>query len=120
MLLQSSLLAVAVLAGLSTLILLLSRFEKPCSGNYRTRDEIARLLSEAEMPELAESSGLHALAGAFCCVAAGAHSKTVAEQQQIAATLYDLCTSHFEHVRMDEAVKVMVEGIIATAQKTKK
>ena len=118
MLLVSCSLAVAVLAALSTLILLLSRFEKPCSGNYRPRAVILRDISEAEMP--VDSDGLHTLAAAFCCVAAGAHSKDPANQEQLAAILYELCCTGFEGVRVDPAVKAFVEGMKLSAKKANK
>lgn len=115
MLPQLSLLAAVALAGLSTLILLWSRYEKPCSGCYRPRKETIRDAKEAVMPDNAD--GLHLIAAAFCCVAAGAHSKDPANQEQLAAHLYDLCLTGFEGVKVDPAIKAFVDGMMLKAKK---
>ena len=121
MLLPSCLIALVVLAALSAFILLKSKYGKSCSGNYQPRKLTGRYTPEANMPELVddlvESDGLHILASAFCCVAAGAHSKDPAHQEQIAATFYDLCCTGFEGVKVDPAVKLFVDGLLDKAKK---
>ena len=105
-----------VSAGLSALILLSWKYGKPCSGNYQPRTRFGASLLEAVMPELEDANGLHVLASAFCLLAAGAHSKDAGHQEQIGAAFYELCCSGFGDVRMDPAVKVMVEGIVAATK----
>ena len=119
MLLQSCLIAVAVLAGLSTLILLRSKYEKPCSGNYRPRDETRPddSILEAVMPEIEDADGLHVLAAAFCCVAAATHGTNPAHQEQLASAFYDLCCTGFKGVKLDPAVKAFVDGMMLKAKK---
>jgi hypothetical protein len=119
MLLLSCAVAVIASVALSTFVLLKSRFEPSCSGNYRPRAETSCVLREAVMPD-EESSGLDRLAGALCCMAAGAHSKSAAEQEQIAATFWNLCCTEFGGVRVDPAVTAFVEGLNLSASKAKK
>lgn len=114
MLWQSCVIAVVVLAVLSSLISLRSKSGKGCSGNYRRRAETSpeRNMLEAVMPEH-ESDGLHTLAAAFCFLAAGAHSKDPADQEQIGASFYDMCLTGCEGVKINPAIKAFVDGMLS-------
>lgn len=68
MLFVSCVIAVAVSVALSSLILLKSRFEKPCSGNYQGRAEILRAakIMEAVVSELDGNTRASSRAVALC------------------------------------------------------
>jgi hypothetical protein len=118
MLLRSCMIAGAVSVVLCILILLKSKYERSCSGQYRPRVATPQdvKLVEAIMPEL-DSDGPHTLAGAICCLAAGAHSTDAAHQEQIAATFYNLCCSDFEGVRVTPEIVAYVADLIKKAKK---
>jgi hypothetical protein len=116
MLWQSCLIAVAVMALLSTFILLRSKYASGCSASYRTRAETSR--EDSAVPDDVDS--LHTLAAAFCLIAAGAHSKDPGNQQQLGSVFYDLCCTGFEGITADPAVKAFVDGLELTAKKAKK
>jgi hypothetical protein len=116
MLWQSCLIAVAVMALLSTFILLRSKYASGCSASYRTRAETSR--EDSAVPDDVDS--LHTLAAAFCLIAAGAHSKDPGHQQQLAASFYNDCCTGFEGIRIDPAVEAFVTGLKLDAKKAKK
>lgn len=70
-----------------------------------------------EIPPLFDCEGMETLAGALCLVAAGAHSKDAANQEQIAAQFFACAISGFEGVRPDQAVTAFVNDMIDRAKK---
>lgn len=69
------------------------------------------------MPEL-DREGPITLAAALCYVAAATHSKSSAEQQQMAALFYEDCRTDFRGVHINEAVeKQLTEFIRKSAKK---
>ena len=71
------------------------------------------------MPEF-DREGPLALAGALCCLAAGAHSKDSSEQEQIAATFYNLSITGFEGVRVNAAIERYCLDLIKSSKGAKK
>ncbi len=86
----------------------------------RTRK--AAILSNAEAvvpetPPMFDEEGMETLAGAICLLAAGAHSKDPANQEQIAAQFWSCAISGFEGIRPDAMVAAFVTGMIQRAKK---
>jgi hypothetical protein len=78
-----------------------------------------RAIVEASVPEtpLFDGEGLETLAGALCLVAAGAHSKDPANQEQIAAQFFACAISGFEGMRPDAMVAAFVKDMCDRAKK---
>ena len=67
-----------------------------------------------------DREGMETLAGAICTLAAGAHSKNPADQEQIAATFFNCAITGFEGIRPSEAVELFVRNMIQSATKKSK
>ena len=75
-----------------------------------------RIYQEAAVSEF-DREGMETLAGAICCLAAGAHSKDPAHQEQIAATFFNCAITGFEGIRPSQAVEAFVTDMIKKAAK---
>ena len=71
----------------------------------------------SETPPLFDCEGMETLAGALCLVAAGAHSKSAAEQEQIGAAFFNCAITGFEGVKTNDAVTAFVKDMIDKARR---
>ncbi len=74
------------------------------------RRMVAMWNQEAVMTEF-DGEGLRTLAAALCISAAGAHSKSHADQLEIGATYYDACLNGFGGVPTSEIVQSWLADI---------
>jgi hypothetical protein len=74
------------------------------------------ILRSKAMPEI-DREGPITLAAAICYLAAGTHSRTSSEQQQMAALFYEDCRTDFKGVHITEAVEKQLAEFIKKASK---
>ena len=82
--------------------------------SYARKRLLYRRASAFTMPD---NDGALTLANAICVLAAGAHSKNVAEQEQIAAAFHHQCLTDFKGVRVSPAFEAFVADFIKRAKK---
>ena len=58
-----------------------------------------------------DNDGAKTLAGAICLLAACEHSDDAGQQEQIAATFYNLAITGFQGVKSNEAVEAFVADL---------
>ena len=87
------------------------------SSTARKSAIVGRTVAVREIPPLIDNEGMETLAGALCLVAAGAHSKDPANQEQIAAQFFACAISGFEGVRPDAMVTAFVKDMVERAKK---
>lgn len=81
------------------------------------RSRKVRIVRKASvMPEI-DREGPITLAAALCYLAAGTHSKSASEQQQMAALFYEDCRSDFRGVHVSESVEKQLAEFIKKAGK---
>lgn len=61
-----------------------------------------------------DEDGMKTLAGAICCLAAGAHTKNSGEQQQMAAIFYEAAVTGFNGIPVNAALEAYVLDMIKT------
>ena len=73
-----------------------------------------------ESPSHFEEDGMRTMAGAICCLAAGAHSKDAAEQIQMANSFYEAAISGFLDIPSNAVFDAWVLEFIQSAKKKSK
>ena len=83
--------------------------------SYARKHRLYRRRASASI--MPDNEGALTLANAICVLAAGAHSKTAAEQEQIAASFHHQCLTDFKGVKVSAAMEAFVADFIKRAKK---